>query len=371
MILTSSFPDESDKTKGVFIYYRVQELINKGLDVEVWRMNSILKGFRKNYSLQINPDDRAIKVNILNSLKIPGTYIWFGYSNIKEIILKKGFNLIQIHFAWDSWLAHKLTRNLKIPYVITCHGSDIHTFPDKNRFFFKWTKMFFKSASGVIFVSEYLKTLAEKKGFTASRSIVIPNGINLEDFFLDESKKRDLRKILYIGNLFKIKGADLLPAIIRETIEKEPLSKFQIVGDGPMKINIMNELSTEIQNKQVMFSGAVSHNHIPEILRSAGVLIIPSRNEGFSIAAIEARACGVPVVAAKAGGLPSAVESGGLLVEPGANFESRFAHAIVYVMEKKWHRNKLSGDTEKFNRVATINDEISFYHKIISRVSGK
>lgn len=366
IFLTSSFPDSTNKAQGVFIYYRVQELLKKGIDVEVWLMHSLLKGFKKQYSIQISPEDRVIKVHIFNSLKIPNTYIWFGYHRIKKIIEKKNFDLIQIHFAWDGWLAHKLTKRLKIPYVLTCHGSDIHTFPDKYKLFHKWTKMFFKSASGVIFVSEYLKKLAEEKGFYTESTTVIPNGINLMDFYPDQAIINNPRKILYIGNLFKIKGVDLLPAIIRETLRISPESEFQIVGEGPLRPMVERELATEILNKKVVVSGAVGHEQIPIILNSCKMLIIPSRMEGFSIVAIEARACGIPVVATKTGGLPSAVESGGMLVNPGPDIVNRFAIAINKIQNQTWDKQLLSFETQKFRWDKTISDEISFYNRISS-----
>lgn len=368
LILTSSFPDKNDHSKGVFIYNRIQQLLRNNIDVDVWVMNSILKGFMSNYVIKINESDIAIQVNVFNSIKIPRTYIWFGYNKIKEIVIKGQYELIHIHFAWDSWLACKISEELSIPYVITCHGSDIHTFPEKSKMFHHWTERFFIEASGVIFVSDYLKQLAISKGFNNPKTVVIPNGINLDNFKPCNCSDKDNNKVIYIGNLYKIKGADLLPAIIKESLKRLKDIDFLIVGNGPLKQSIEKDLVKEMESGKVTLLGSVSHEKIPSLLNEAKLLIIPSRKEGFSVAAIEARACGIPVVASSSGGLPSAVEDAGYLIDFGDDFEIRFSQSIRNALNEKWDKSLLHKKTSKFKWEKTIKQEISFYNEIQKKV---
>jgi D-inositol-3-phosphate glycosyltransferase len=85
-------------------------------------------------------------------------------------------------------------------------------------------------------------------------------------------------------------------------------------------------------SERVTFSGPLPHRELPWVYSAADVLLMPSRSEAFGLAALEAQACGVPVVAADVGGLPHVVDGGGVLV-PGHE-PARYADALLDVLAR-------------------------------------
>ncbi|MFH1098866.1 MAG: glycosyltransferase [Candidatus Uhrbacteria bacterium] len=146
---------------------------------------------------------------------------------------------------------------------------------------------------------------------------VIPNGVDVERFRPSPPTPRRGVRFLAVGRFVPQKGLEVLLdafAIIRDVL---PDATLEIVGDGPLRSTLEAQVHSYHLADRVMFLGF--RRDTAQIYTRADVLVMPSRWEGFGIAAVEAAACGLPVVASAVGGLMEVVvdQETGILVPPG------------------------------------------------------
>ncbi|RLI73957.1 glycosyltransferase family 1 protein [Archaeoglobales archaeon] len=146
-----------------------------------------------------------------------------------------------------------------------------------------------------IAVSNFTANCLEKLGVNA---VVIPNGVDLE-LIKSVSPSDDRWDIVFAGRLIKEKGADEIIKIVAKLSKLNIEIKALIIGDGPEKIEIKN-LAEELDVKDLVhFVEFVTPEAFYSILKSAKAFVLPSKREGFGIAALEAMACETPVITLK------------------------------------------------------------------------
>ena len=157
---------------------------------------------------------------------------------------------------------------------------------------------------------------------------VIPNGLTLP-----ESGRTVGSKIVYVGRLIKGKGvADLILAL-----RQLPGTETMIVGDGPHR----PELESLAQGSLIEFIGRVAPSRVPDYLKQARLLVLPSRlGDGLPNVILEAMSHGVPVVTTNTAGMPDVVkhEQTGLLYEPGDIHELTRCIGRVIHDDQLWQR---------------------------------
>jgi sulfoquinovosyltransferase len=117
--------------------------------------------------------------------------------------------------------------------------------------------------------------------------------------------------MIYVGRL----GAEKRLKDIKPILEQIPNARFCVVGKGPQ----MEELQDYFQGTKTKFMGHMSGDDLSAAFSSADVFVMPSDSETLGFVVLESMASGVPVVGAKAGGIPDLIhhEQTGFLVEPG------------------------------------------------------
>jgi N-acetyl-alpha-D-glucosaminyl L-malate synthase BshA len=260
----------------------------------------------------------------------------------------------------------------RLPFITTLHGTDI-TLVGNNRSFLPITRYSIEQSDGVTSISRYLldRTL---KDFDIKRPIeVIPNFVNCDLYFRQPDPK--LRAewapngeaiLMHLSNFRPVKRILDAVEIFALVREKMP-AKLVMIGDGPDR-GPAEELAVarNVQN-DVLFLG--KQNAVQAKLSQADLFLLPSQLESFGLAALEAMACEVPVIATNVGGVPEVVEHGvdGYLIEPGdVKLAAKYAIDLLSRADRGREVGLLARAHAKKNFCA--NDVIPMYERYYERV---
>jgi len=169
----------------------------------------------------------------------------------------------------------------------------------------------------IVAVSDAVRSYSIRTDRTPPGNIlVIPNGVDLDRFRPRPRHEGGRIRFMSVGRLVPQKGHDVLLdafAVLRDTL---PAASLVIVGDGPLRPHLEAQARTYHIQDRIQFLGF--RRDLPDLFARADIAVFPSRWEGFGMAAIEASACGLPVIASAVGGLMEAVvdQETGLLVPP-------------------------------------------------------
>jgi glycosyltransferase involved in cell wall biosynthesis len=393
LYFTNLFPFFDDKQGGSFLTNRLKEMKEKNFSFKVYGiipddtlLVKILKkrSGKKVYDASythfetegIDYEYLSIKRNIFNvfkeRLQRQKTFLKYNElisNKICDNIKNENFQLIHAHGMYEppaGLIARYFSEKLKIPYIITCHGSDInYKMPLTPKLYVDT----FEHAAKVIFVSNAILNKAKSYGYSGKNAVVIPNGVNTDLFtMLDKEKiKQELhltrRVVGFVGNLLPVKRADQLPEIFDE-INQKSVTDFLIIGGGKLK----NKIEKDCRKKKlnVIFTGKLPYEEIPYYMNAMDVMILPSRNEGFPCVVLEAQACGVQVVGSNNGGIPEAIGDGGIIVNEGENFEKRFAEAVIKMLEKPTDKNFLRNRATEYSWDNIMKKELDIYNNVSS-----
>jgi N-acetyl-alpha-D-glucosaminyl L-malate synthase BshA len=230
-----------------------------------------------------------------------------------------------IPHATTAWLAKQMLadeRDLKV--LTTLHGTDI-TLVGQDPSYFSITKFSIERSDAVTAVSAFLRDETYKSfGCVNCDLRVIPNFISLSEYHpaTDDRGRRALapagnKVLVHISNFRPVKRV-LDVVRIFAGVRKVLPATLIMAGDGPDRDAAEAEVDRLKLTRDVRFLGRVED--VADVLRGADLFLLPTQSESFGLAALEAMACGVPVIAARAGGIPEVVVDGetGVLAEPGA-----------------------------------------------------
>jgi glycosyltransferase involved in cell wall biosynthesis len=230
--------------------------------------------------------------------------------------------------AWaypDGWAAVKLAHAVRLPIALKVHGSDILTI---DRHSPKWprTAEALTEAESIIAVSQDLAEKVAAFGIAPEKVRVVYNGVD-SDLFRPGSMEDARRKLgleqgiptlLYVGNLFPMKGVDVLIDACEQLKKKGIAFRCYIVGAGEMRPSLEAQIKLLGLGEQVRLMGSKPHRELPTWFRAVDVFVLPSYSEGVPNVLLEAVACGTRYVASRVGGIPEIAHLGmGWLVPPG------------------------------------------------------
>jgi len=204
-------------------------------------------------------------------------------------------------------------------------------------------------------ISHYLVTGSEemKKGYSDNYKLsfdkikVIPNWINLSRFKPTKAqiKKSKLQTILFVHWLSKRKGADMIVPIVLHLKAHINNFKLLVVGEGPYKEKLLQEVEKNKLSKKIELLGPVPNRDLNEYYAKADLFIMPSMEEGFPRVLLETMAMGIPFVATDIGAVKelSSEIAQRFLVKPGD--VEKFAHKIEILLtdEKIYSKFKKEG----------------------------
>ncbi|MCJ7525704.1 MAG: glycosyltransferase family 4 protein [Candidatus Aminicenantes bacterium] len=266
--------------------------------------------------------------------------------------LIKGFQPDVIHCNFSGYTAYFQLANAKAcqaPLLIALHSSLFGRGTGADTVLGN----LLRAADWVTAVSQ--STLDDARaiaGEIGGRSSVIYNGLTLRASDPAPLPWAEPR-LMAIGRLAFEKGFDLAIAALKLLRERFPRLTLHLVGDGPERAALQRQASDLGIEKSVEFVGMVPNRMIPDLLKRATIVLIPSRSrESFSLVAVEAAQMGRPVVAAAAGGLREVVREGetGLLVE--LESPQAIATAVGTLLVDPQRTGKMGNDAREWARNA-------------------
>tara|TARA_Y100000992_G_scaffold261167_1_gene196396 strand:+ start:1864 stop:3000 length:1137 start_codon:yes stop_codon:yes gene_type:complete len=253
-------------------------------------------------------------------------------SKLVDVVKFEKLDLLHVHYAVPhasaAYMAQQILKDqgVEIPFVTTLHGTDI-TLVGKDPSFEPVINFSINKSNKVTAVSENLKEETFEL-FDIKKNIeVIPNFICLKDYKLDNNdyyKKRFApngeKIICHVSNFRKVKRIEDV-IIAFEGISKEIDAKLLLVGDGPERARLEQISRNSNFSKNIFFLGSLKSTK--EVLNISDLFMLPSSKESFGLSALEAMACGVPIIASKSGGIPEVVSHGesGLLNSVGDTYQ--------------------------------------------------
>jgi len=225
--------------------------------------------------------------------------------------------------AQHVWIVTSLAVDYNIPVVVTCHGEVI--FYQKNMRWEKYISKIIQKSKKIIAISHHDNELIHTRYSCPEEKIItILNGYNPEIFYRENITKEEFLKLIgmenkydkivcFAGRLAKNKGVDILLRSAK-IYEKSNILTL-IAGDGK-EYEFLNPLKEELGLKNVIFLGHLDQETLRKLYSVSDVNVVPSREEPFGLVALEAIACGTPVVGTNSGGMVEFIkEDYGTLVD--------------------------------------------------------
>jgi glycosyltransferase involved in cell wall biosynthesis len=228
-----------------------------------------------------------------------------------------------------------------------------------------------KQAKEITATSRYLARKTATLSPNGKKIHVIPFGIDCSTF--QRLQKRLTKKKVRIGFIKSLApkyGPDYLLKAFAEVLKKFPEVHLIMVGHGSMD-NYLRQLAAELNiEKHITFTGYWQYKEIPKILSKLDIFVMPSVEETFGVAALEAQAMEIPVVATKVGGVPEAVLDGktGILVEP--KNVGQLASAIKRLIENPDLRKRMGKNGRHYVlEYYNIADNVVLFEKLYKEIS--
>lgn len=262
-------------------------------------------------------------------------YLIGGFIPGQRIISTWKPDIIHVHFAVPSGvLAMFLSQLTGIPYVLTLHLGDVPGgVPDKTDRWFRWvfpfTPKIYQNSSAVVAVSEFTRSLAQRRYPVEIE--VIPNGIDLQLVHPASAGLADPPRIVFAGR-FAFQKNPL--AVVRILARIQDASWFcTMIGDGSMFSKIQEAVSKSNMTDRFDLTGWLTQEAVMQEFLRSDILLMPSRSEGLPVVGVQALAAGLAIVASNVGGFPEIVDQGvnGFLSDP--EDEDSMAQALHTYLE--------------------------------------
>ncbi len=269
-----------------------------------------------------------------------------------------------------------VSKLLGIPVVGTCHiflagflkyaPISLEGVPFTEEVAWKYTTAFFNRFPHVTTPSEVMRRTLILNGLKVPASAV-SNGVDIELFSPNKTKNNQTGlplNLLHVGRLSYEKRVDIVISAFQRLIIIHPQARLVIVGEGPEKTNLDTLTETMGISNSVDFMDFVPHEQLPSIYNGADIFVTASPIETQGLVALEAMACGLPVIGVDAMALPDLVkhERNGLLVPP--DNEAAFAEAIGSLADKPVLRQAMGRTSRELALLHSMSEIASNYESI-------
>ncbi|OHC76399.1 MAG: hypothetical protein A3G18_03675 [Rhodospirillales bacterium RIFCSPLOWO2_12_FULL_58_28] len=245
-------------------------------------------------------------------------FVMLGACKLRKLLKKNNYDLVHYWASVPSGLLSFLHHG-DVPYVISLFGGDVPKFNSGQYqllhfLLAPFNKSIVRNAAAVVAMSRAAKTATEKELGPANIKVIwnAADDLPADARAVIDRDKQTLR-LISVGRLVGWKRFNLVISAVGGCDDVE----LVIVGDGPERKSLEN-LVEKTCSGRVQFLGMLNKAQVSDELLKSDVFVLPSIGESFGNVFVEAMACGLPVIGARAGGVAEIIENekNGFLIEP-------------------------------------------------------
>lgn len=290
----------------------------------------------------------------------------FEYHSLLGLLDLKSYDLISAHSLKCARVAKYYKEKFGIPYVVTWHGSSIHSLPFTDKKWYVQTQDILNSAQHNFFVSEELQKIANR--LSTNKSTISYNGIDTTLFYCYTLKEKEFAKkrlgfptkgkiVAYVGNCFPIKNVGYLPYLFTHISRVIPDCLFCIVGNGPFKKLF------EGKDLPIKYVGSINYTDMPIYYNVFDLVVLPSFNEGLPMTSLEATACGTCFIGSRVGEIENVVGKK-FTIPLNSIFNETFANKCIEILKNNPNPPALKA---VYNAASVVSNEIDIINKILDK----
>ena len=323
LMISRGIPSPRDAQYGGFEFDQAKALTSMGHHVTVVAVDTRFRFYWRKIGLTARVQDG---IRTYNLFYCPAAILGLLGRRFRKSVIRRQWNklariiaeekhpvdIIYAHYLFNAYYAVQCFKEFHAPVVGMEHWSELNREPMK-RNVVRMAEYTYPRLAHLLAVSEPLKArIQEKFGIQAT---VVHNMVGKE-FTYTASQAKEPFTFICVGSLFPVKNHALLIAALAKA--KLPRDKWQLilVGEGDERLALQTQIMKEGLTKNVHLVGLKNKQEIAQLHNNSHVFVLPSRSENFSVAVLEALACGLPVVASICGGIKECIdEKNGLLFE--------------------------------------------------------
>ena len=298
-------------------------------------------------------------------------------TKMAEVADYEKLDILHVHYAIphavSAHIASEIVSSRKLKFITTLHGTDI-TLVGRDASYLPITRFSIEVSDGITAVSHWLRDETITHFGTKKAIEVIPNFVDPARFRRHESPYARLlgdtgdKLLCHVSNFRPVKRIMDVLAIFERVARVVP-SRLAMIGDGPDRSRAEAFCRQHHLKDRVFFLGNVPN--LEEIVGASDLFLLPSEHESFGMAALEAMASEVPVIATRAGGLPEVVADGetGYLL-PVGDVDAMAERAIAILSDKVLHRRLGRAGRARAEGEFNVNRVVPMYREFYERIGA-
>lgn len=271
-----------------------------------------------------------------------------GLFYLVNYILSNNIQIVHAHFG-PNGNEMSILKEMGVPIklVTTFHGYDIRLGYEKGEEFYAPLK---KHGDAFLSISEYNKTSLIEFGFKRDKIIDLPNGVDVSFFNKKANKDQSIQKsiqIITVARLVPVKNLELAIHAFKQVVNFFPDLNFEyhIVGDGEDREKLEQLVQDLDIHKYVNFHGAKTTKVVRNLMVKSDIFMLSSNAEAFPTVLLEAKACGLPILATDVGSVKDMVNNCGIVVQ--SNSSDAFASGLKALIQNRGKWNSMAETSRK------------------------